>query len=404
MIICSIQMTRKQEILFVIPGLDAGGGEKALVNLLHTLSPADYNIDLLLFNTSGLFMSQVPAYVNIITPEGYYGLFTRPFPKAVTGLLQKGQWGLARDRFLYARTLKKAPNAAVGEQEGWKYWARSMQVLSKEYDVAVAFLEKSSVYFVVDKVKARKKIGWIHTLYSASGLQADFDAGYFERLQAIVGVSEKCVADLTKIFPAVSDKVVEIPNMTSGLLVRTMAEAPLPVPLRKSALDIITVARLSEEKGMDLLVETVKLLKRAGKDFVWYVIGEGTLRAWMEQQIREYDLSGCLVLLGLQQNPYACIRWADIYCQTSRYEGKSIAIDEAKLLGKPIVTTNFATVGDQLQNGYNAIVADMEPEAMAAAITNLSGDARLRETLVQNLSDFSLNETYINDRVGALLK
>lgn len=375
-----------------------------MVNLLHTLAPSDYNIDLLLFNTSGLFMSQVPAYVNIMTPEGYYGLFTRPFLKAVTGLLQQGQWRLALDRFLYARTLKKAPNAAVGEQDGWKYWSRSMQVLPKEYDIAVAFLEKSSVYFVVDKVKAAKKIGWIHTLYSSSGLRADFDAPYFERLHAIVGVSEKCVEDITAVFPAVRNKVVEIPNMTSGLLVRAMAEEPLPVPLRKSALDIITVARLSEEKGMDLLVETVKLLKRAGKDFVWYVIGEGSQRGWMEEQIRAHSLSDSLVLLGLQQNPYACIRWADIYCQTSRYEGKSIAIDEARLLGKPIVTTNFATVGDQLRNGYDAIVAEMEPEAMAAAITNVSEDARLREMLVQNLSDFSLNETHINDKIGALLK
>lgn len=399
---CSRSMSRKQDILFVIPGLDAGGGEKALVNLLHTLDPDLYNIDLLLFNASGLFMNQVPAHVNIIAPGGDYRLFTQPIVPSVTALVRRGKWKLLWSRMLYARTLKRAPNAAEGEQEGWQYWSQSMEQLPAQYDVAVAFLEKSSVYFVADKVKARKKIAWIHTVYSASGLKADFDLPYFKQLDTLVGVSARCVEDLVAVFPDISTRVTEIPNITSGQLVRAMGAENLPVPLRKSSLDIVTVARLSEEKGMVLLVETVRVLKKREKDFVWYVIGEGPQRGWMEQQIEEHGLAGHLVLLGLQQNPYTFIRWADIYCQTSRYEGKSIAIDEAKLLGRPIVTTNFETVHDQLQQEYNAVIAAMQPEAMADALIRVSEDDTLRACLVRNLSDFSLNETDIIDKIATL--
>ena len=69
--------------------------------------------------------------------------------------------------------------------------------------------------------------------------------------------------------------------------------------------------------------------------------------------IEENQLQDHFILLGMKENPYPYIKEADIYVQPSRFEGKSIAIDEAKILQKPIVVTNFSTAKDQIKNQEN---------------------------------------------------
>ena len=99
---------------------------------------------------------------------------------------------------------------------------------------------------------------------------------------------------------------------------------------------IVSVGRLSNEKGFDLAVEASKILKDKNINFRWYFIGDGNQREALEQKIKSYQLQNHVLLLGLKDNPYPYIKKAKIYAQTSRFEGKSIAIDEAKILRKPI--------------------------------------------------------------------
>jgi glycosyltransferase involved in cell wall biosynthesis len=394
-------MTNKRKLLFVIPSLHAGGGEKALVNLLNELHPDRYDIDLLLFSKTGLFLEQIPATVNIIQPQGAYAIFSLPLGQSVTSLFLKGKWTLAIARIQYAQELRKHPNAAIAEQQAWKYWRKCMPTLEPHYDVAIGFLEKSSIYYIVDKVNATKKIGWIHTAYAQSGLDATFDNTYFNQLDALVGVSEQCINDLIEAFPSCEDKITEIPNLISKKMLLSMAEAK--VSLSKSNLDIITVARMSEEKGMELLVATAKILKEKGVAFVWYLIGDGPMKSWIEKEIQNLDLSENLILLGLQNNPYKFIKWADVYCQPSKFEGKSIAIDEAKLLAKPIIATNFSTVHDQLTHNQNAYIVDMTPEAVAEGIIFLYQNKDLTSQFTNNLKDFSLNENEILKKIECVM-
>ena len=96
--------------------------------------------------------------------------------------------------------------------------------------------------------------------------------------------------------------------------------------------------------------------------------------------IKEKGLEENMIFVGVQSNPYPYMYLSDIYVQPSRYEGKSISLDEAKILCKPIVVTNFSTVGDQFVNGKNATICEMNGEAVANAIVELMNDSSLRES------------------------
>ena len=95
-----------------------------------------------------------------------------------------------------------------------------------------------------------------------------------------------------------------------------------------------------------------------GFNIHWIVVGEGNERNNLEQLISEYKLEKHFQLIGAKENPYKYIQLSDIYVQASRFEGKSIAIDEAKILAKPIVVTNFDTAKDQIENMVNGLIVD----------------------------------------------
>lgn len=380
----------KKNIVFIIPSLDAGGAEKSLVNLLDSIDYLNYNVDLVLFHKKGIFLSMIPSQVNLISLNSNHILFSKKLLQSLFSFILNLRFDLAINRFIFfcKNTLYK--NKAIAEQYTWKNLSSSIQTLDKNYDVAIGYLEKSSIYFVVDKVKADKKIGWIHTTYSNSGMNADFDIKYFKQLQALVGVSPDCVEDLKHNFASISNRIHFINNIVSAKIIKSLAKDKIENNYKNNT--FVTIARLSNEKGCDLAVETSKILKEKNILFKWILIGEGSERKKIEVKIKEYNLQNEFHLIGLRVNPYPYLKAAQIYIQPSRYEGKSMAIEEAKILQKPIIVTNYLTAKDQIRNNYDGIIVEINPQAIANAIENLLDNVFVQEKLILNLAKSNSNK------------
>ena len=84
--------------------------------------------------------------------------------------------------------------------------------------------------------------------------------------------------------------------------------------------------------------------------------------------MKKKNLQESFRLLGLKSNPYKYLKACDIYAQPSRYEGKSVAIDEAKILCKPILVTNFSTVYDQIEDKKTGVITEMKSENISECI------------------------------------
>lgn len=375
-------MNKKKDILFVMNNLNVGGAEKALVSLLQVMDYDRYNVDLLLFRREGLFLKQVPSQVHILPELENYKYFDMPFSKVVKENVLKGNFKVILSRMQFKRATGKARSAAEKEQMGWKFLAKTIEPLEKTYDAAIGFLEKNPNYFIVDKVQAAIKIGFIHNDYNELKLNTAIDAPYFQKLNAIATVSEECLKVLVKEFPDLADKFRFIPNIVSGVLVHRLSKEEVDV----SENAVVSVGRLESQKGFDYAVEAAKILKEAGINFHWYIIGEGSERGRLESLILKHDLTRHFTLLGLKENPYPYIRKAKVFVQPSRFEGKSIAVDEAKILAKPILLTNFSTAKDQIENNINGLIVDMTPDAIAGGIIKYLGDAGYTKNIIDALS------------------
>jgi glycosyltransferase involved in cell wall biosynthesis len=120
-----------------------------------------------------------------------------------------------------------------------------------------------------------------------------------------------------------------------------------------------------------MAIVAARLLKNDGYLFRWFILGEGELKEKMQNQIEQMGLKDYVVLLGIKQNPYPYIKNANVIIQTSRNEGKSIVLDEAKILWRPIVSTMYDSATDQIINGNTGLLSDISSEGIYKAVRNL---------------------------------
>ena len=376
-------MHKKKDILFVMNNLNVGGAEKALVSMLLVFDYEKYNVDLLLFKKEGLFLKHVPQEVNILDEPENYRYFDMPFLRVVKENFFTGRWNNILRRIQFMHAVSRAQNAAEAEQFGWRALSKALKPLSKKYDVAIGFLEKNPNYFVVDKVTADKKLGYIHSDYVKLMMNKDLDQRYFKTFDKILTVSHESKNILCSTFPEYHDKFILIRNIVSQNVVKKLAEYEI-VLLKKNA--VISVGRLSAPKNYALAIAAFKILYDKGIKFTWYILGSGEQEDDLKSKIKKLGFIDHVNFLGVKENPYPYIKSADVFLLTSEFEGDGIVVRESKILAKPIILTDFSTAQSHITNGENGMIVQMSAHAVANALEKLLTDLSLREKFSDQLS------------------
>lgn len=392
-----------KKIIFVMPNFGAGGAEKSLLMLLYMLKDIqDLQVDVLFFKKEGIFIEQIPKEINVIDIEDTLRIayssfsfkniknfrtaaitFMRPFATVVAKILSKSERHKRQIRWIH-------------------FYKKLILNLPGEYDYACGYLDGESVYYVVDKINANKKYGWNQNDYKGLYVSEKIDAQYYARLDGIVTLSDVCLDILKEVFPLYTDKMLQIPPIVTSDFINSCADKFVPMEYGdEDVFRIISVGRLVEQKGFDIAIEAASILNSKGIKFKWFIIGNGSLYDNLNQLIEKNNLNNIVVLLGEHGNPYPYIKNADAFVQSSRYEGKSVVLNETKMLAKPIIATNYSTVKDQINHGEDGIIVDMNAESLAKGIAELISDTSLQEKLKYNLSNMKLEDDEV---VKAYLK
>ena len=362
----------KKRLLFVIDSLVCGGAEKSLVSLLPLIDYSRYDVDLLMFTRGGEFEQYVPDKVNVI----HHDLFGTSSIDKINQFIHQ---------LMFSALWRLCPRRHSAENR-WRSMHSAVKSMSRNYDVAIAYQQGFPTFFVATKVKAQKKIAWINADVYEAGYDMNYCRQFYEQMDHIVPVSEALRGKLTKNSPWLEEKLTCIYDIVNQDLIRKLAMEPInDMSCNDDTISIVTVGRLTTAKNHLLAVDTARILADKGVNFKWYFVGEGGTRSAIEKRVAEYDLVDHVFLLGMKENPYPYMASADIYVQTSSFEGFGLTIAEAKILHKPIVCTNFDIVYDQIVDGKNGLIAEMTPDSVADRILELVIDERLRNRVVGNL-------------------
>lgn len=367
----------KKRVLFLIDSLTCGGAEKSLISLLPLLDYSQIDVDLLMFKRGGVFEKYVPQQVRVISHRLYGSGFVDQLSQRLHQMCFS--WNL---RFGKKRH---------GAETHWRAMHQAVMPLERQYDVAIAYQQGMPTFFLATKVNAAKKVAWINADVLAAGYDMDYCKQFYDKMDAVVAVSQKLFDLLSVRASWMQDKLHCVYDIINPEVVRTLAQEPVtdmnPVG---DALSIVTVGRLTKPKNHLLALDAAHILKDNGLDFKWYFVGEGEMRTALEQRITDLGLAENVILLGLKENPYPYMAKADVYVQTSAFEGFGMTIAEAKMLHRPVVSTNFDVIHDQIVDHQNGLIADMTPQNVAEKILELIADEELRGSISKSLA----NETY----------
>lgn len=374
-------ISTRKKILFVIDSLGCGGAEKSLVSLLPTLDYNKIDIDLMIVKRGGIFETYIPDKVNII-----------PFP-TVCGI--RKLWFLLC-KILFSILLRLLPKRHAAELR-WMAMSTAYPRLSEPYDVSIAYQQGFPTYYVACKVNARKKIAWINIDLKKAGYRESFNRKFYDLMTISVSVSDMLYEMLYRSSYITSSKLITIYDILNVDLIRQMShEEGFNDELPSGTIRIVTVGRMTIQKNYTLAIESALCLHEHNLPFRWYFIGDGVERPLIENLITQYGLRKEIHLLGMQPNPYPYMAGCDIYVQTSSFEGFGLALAEARILHKPIVSTNFSVVSDQLRDGENGLVCEMDANSISDKILLLAKDPILRNRLIKSTMS-ETNLTYITE-------
>ncbi|MFT4146054.1 MAG: glycosyltransferase [Mobilitalea sp.] len=378
-----------KEIIIVMTTLGMGGAEKSLISMLNSVSPIfliknDIKVDLLVTESDSPLLKDIPKYVNIISTPRLFSLFSSSKKKAleksrvkIDVYVLKFLWSIMGKSFYK----NLSPNEA--------YWAANrcfIPRLKKRYDLCLAYMNGTATYYAIDKVQANKKVVWIHNDYEKLGYTNSFQRHFFDVAYKIVTISNLCLESIVRNFNNLKNKVIVLENISNRIIIRNKANEFYPNEYGDiSGTKIISVGRLNRQKGFDIGIEVAQQLKLRGVQFKWFIIGEGEERQNLQLKIDKANLSREVILLGLRDNPYPYINGCDIFFQPSRYEGKSITLDEAMILAKPIVVSDYDTVMDSIVDNVTGLISKIDSESFAKNIIRLIDDNNLSSCLSENL-------------------
>lgn len=371
----------KKKILFVVDSLHIGGAEKSLITLLSLLDYEKYEVDLQLITRAGKFLSYVPQEVNILPSTTWDQFIQRPLWKQ---LLCLNVHKIATR--LYTAFILRTRKFFEREVDVfmWKTTSPHIKALEKKYDFAIGYGQYLPSFFVVDKINAKRRVGYVNTLMSPPESLIDTLQQNFKNLDLIVAVSQDAKSSMVKLFPDFNNRIEIIRDSISKSNIEKMALEYTPLFREEANLKISTAARLDDgAKGMDILLKTALYLKNKGVNYHWVVMGNGGYRPQMDSFIKENHLEQNLLLLGETPNPYPYIKHATLYVQTSRFEGYGLALAEARLLNTPIVTTSYEGWEMQMLHLKNGYVAGMSPESVGDAIIYMLEHPELREAIIR---------------------
>lgn len=346
-----------------------GGVEKALVNLLKHIDYNQYQVDLFVPK----IVSEVyPEQVSLIEMKSVFNELSIKYiashPRQMVAACAVSFLNRIDSQRSYLTQLR---------QNVWTH-----QINNTGYDLAIAYDGPLgySIFYTLFNVLARKKVFWVHGSIKGDNIPEEIITQYYSNFNKLVFVSESIMNEFVSFWPKMKQKTVFFYNFIDEKEIRMKACQGCEIQKEEDKIVLVTVARLSLEKGIDMAIKVALLLKQYGLRYIWYIIGDGNQRKSLEAEIQKWDLGREVIFVGEKDNPYPYMNACDIYIQPSRTEGFCTTTREAKILCKPVVTFDVGGMREQFSDKVNGIIIEREDtKALAEAIFSLAKNPEMRK-------------------------
>lgn len=315
-------------IAFYIPLLNVGGAEKVIINLLKELAKSDNNNYFLVTDThNSSWIDELDTRIKKLNVNSNTNILSRIF--ALKDQIKVNKIDLLVSHLTHANIHSLLIKRLIG-----------IKLIIVEHNITSDYIN--------DLSRSKKIFNFIIR-------------NYFSYADKIVCVSKATQNDLVSYFNIVESKCEVIYNPFDFDNIKILSKKPLREDINKFINHrkfFVTVARLEIQKNHLFLIESLSDFLKS-KNVVLILIGGGSQMDIIKRKIDEMDLQNHVLLAGYESNPYPYIEQADILVHPARFEGFGLVLVEAIFLNTQVITMNFATAYEILENeqmGY--IVSD----------------------------------------------
>lgn len=382
-----------KRILFIVTYLDTGGITKALQNFLSSYNQQDYLVDVFSLSHQGAFSKSLQN-CNLL-----------PKDVLVHCLISRFKQLPNESRFL--SIFMKVLNRILRNKLQSYLFKKLATKLEKAntYDAVIGFSEGIPTIFA-SNFKCPNKIGWIHCDYTNIHSESIKNASYsmYENMKHIVCVSEYTKNTFLNLFPSFLDKTTCIHNIVDSYSICSLANESQEYVYDSQYFNIVSVGRIDPVKRFSYIPKVVRDLLNKKHNVRWYIVGPVAIQSeynLLLSNIIKYDVAESVILVGEQKNPYPYIANADIFVSTSLSEACPYVVNEAKILHKPIVCTNFGSVYEFISNGKDGYISTLEN--LANTIDYLLSNPLVFDKLKTEISSFNYDNAKILSKIENLL-
>ena len=363
-----------------------GGAEKIALNFIPILQKY-YEVTVVLNKKEGELLNCIPDGVEVAEDR------LLAFGEVVKSDLKHFRIGKLLRDFVYYLKVKLGKNS----DRNYRYLVSRTPPMDRHFDVAIAYVANVStqIFSALDRTNAEKKIAWIHG-ETTELVDVELYNGCYSKFDKIYCVSGVSKEHFVKKFPSLREKCDIYYNPINREQILQRAEHTPEVAFDGSYINILSVGRITPEKGYDMVPEITRTLLDRGHTVRFYLIGDGDSVPLVRENMAKFGVEDSVILLGTKANPYPYMRNCDVYVQPSYEEGYSTTICEAAILGCAIVgTTSSGGIREQVEDGVSAILAEPSPEALSDKIESLivSEDMRINLGVKAKQISFSQKAT-----------
>lgn len=385
-----------KKIIIVINNLDTGGVQKSLINLINEIKDL-YDITLLSFYDRNGELKGFPSDVKVRTLNSvfkYLGMSQSDAAENLCTYIARAFWVILAKIF------------------GRAFVVEIMSFFNKKisgYDCAISYLHegsKKNLYggcnqFVLNNIKAKQKIGWLHCDFKLCGANTPQSKAIYRKFDKIVACSQGCRKSFVECLPEFAEKCVAINNCNDYQEISEFAAQPMEY--EQGFFNIVTVSRLSEEKGIERAIEAIRQCKENGYKIKYHIVGSGDMEAKLKADVENSGLLSDVVFYGNQKNPYQYMANADLFLLASYHEAAPVVFDEAAFLGIPVLATATTSTDEMLANtGYGFVCAN-STEGIAEKLLELLDDQEKLNVIRQRLKTTEFSNGSTIEKIKALL-
>ena len=362
-----------KKVLIVVNNICEGGLTHVLLDFIAALSEYCQVTVLAIYDLSEIYKDEIRQNAVFVTLDNYRNKFKNRYLRSIYSRLIDNR---KFQQFLYTRFLRK-----------------------HSFDFEIAFAEDWAICLVAQSQGKSQKLAWIHTDFLCNGvLDSQSDIYKYRTLlttfHQVIFVSDALRKKFEKILGLTQTKTIA--NAVNLAKIQANLKSPSYIVHNPQIVNFVYLGRLSHEKGVDRILNSVSLLPQSMKDnWTLSIIGDGDQRTTLYQIVQEKGLESNVFFCGNQKKPHSAFYNASALLLPSRYEGFGLVLVEAMAAGLPVIATNTIGASEVLGEGQYGILLPNEDNAFDDILMSVIENPSMLETYkslsLQRAQEYSIS-------------